>query len=385
MALITLDGDDEWMQSGLYRIKNNVWNKGDLVNGTDFFQSISFSTDSFNQNIVCTWDWGPDGPVRSYPSVMVGYSSNPNATDAVRGLISDIKSFEVSHDVDYSGDTDRFNVTYDLWFRDQYLGNDSTVTTELMVWTHKGDLGDGEKVGTYSDGSYRADIVTYMNEASFNGGALQTWRYIALIPTEDYDEVTLDMKDIIDNLVRKGLVSADDYVNGYEFGSEVAGGKGQLEINSISHSFQTYADGEGRLVEGTRFADDLSGRDNDDVIIGRRGRDTLEGLGGNDVLTGGRARDIFVIDGIGDGVDHITDFRHGRDVIDLGSILGDDSSLGKAAFAGSQFTELEDRLAYDRQTGELYYDADGTGSAYDATLVLVIDNKSAITWSDFAW
>jgi Ca2+-binding RTX toxin-like protein len=87
------------------------------------------------------------------------------------------------------------------------------------------------------------------------------------------------------------------------------------------------------FIVGRSGDDDLSGSDAADLLLGNRGADTLEGAGGNDVLlggdgsdfvsgdkgsdtlTGGSGPDAFVFDARFGGVDTVTDFVFGEDVV----------------------------------------------------------------------
>lgn len=64
------------------------------------------------------------------------------------------------------------------------------------------------------------------------------------------------------------------------------------------------------LVVGTGGDDTLIGNDLDNVLIGGAG---------NDMLTGGLGADTFVFN-LGDGVDTITDFEDGIDLLDVSSL-----------------------------------------------------------------
>ena len=83
-------------------------------------------------------------------------------------------------------------------------------------------------------------------------------------------------------------------------------------------------------VVGSRFADVLAGDKNANVLAGGAGDDVVRGLGGADQLSGGEGRDVFlwgaardVVDsGVHLGVDRITDFNVGEDVLSVGGLLG---------------------------------------------------------------
>jgi Ca2+-binding RTX toxin-like protein len=76
------------------------------------------------------------------------------------------------------------------------------------------------------------------------------------------------------------------------------------------------------LLFGAKGNDVLLGSEGNDRLDGGPGRDTLVGGPGDDVLTGGRGADTFVFtpitaDNPSPGNDVVTDFQHGRDVVDL--------------------------------------------------------------------
>lgn len=80
-------------------------------------------------------------------------------------------------------------------------------------------------------------------------------------------------------------------------------------------------------LKGGAGADSLSGGAGDDLLRGEAGNDTLDGGSGADtlsggrgadVLTGGDGNDLFVVSGLSktvDGLDHVTDFQHGADLL----------------------------------------------------------------------
>ncbi|MEZ5851972.1 MAG: right-handed parallel beta-helix repeat-containing protein [Hyphomicrobiaceae bacterium] len=83
-------------------------------------------------------------------------------------------------------------------------------------------------------------------------------------------------------------------------------------------------------VVGSSFDDVIKGDKNDNVINGGDGSDVIRGLGGADTLTGGSGADTFswgsakdvVSSGVHLGVDTITDFTIGEDVLDVAHLVG---------------------------------------------------------------
>lgn len=125
-----------------------------------------------------------------------------------------------------------------------------------------------------------------------------------------------------------------------------------------------------------------------DKILGARGQEILNGGLGNDILTGGGGKDIFVFNTkLGKtNIDRITDFLPKQDKIHLENAifkkLGKAGSLKKEAFyTGTKAHDRDDRIIYNKKTGALYYDADGTG-AVKAVHFATLSNKAALKYTD---
>lgn len=128
----------------------------------------------------------------------------------------------------------------------------------------------------------------------------------------------------------------------------------------------------GTVIEGTSDQDVLIGTSGNDIINGKAKGDFIYGKGGNDTLTGGTSWDKFVFDTALDGtVDTITDFKPGADTIWLDTTiftkLGSATSGGRDLDSGYLVTgtaakDANDYIIYDKASGKLSYDADGSGS-----------------------
>lgn len=139
-------------------------------------------------------------------------------------------------------------------------------------------------------------------------------------------------------------------------------------------------------IDGSAFADTITvgkelygsggatvlGKGGDDVLIGGGGNDRLDGGIGRDTLTGGGGADTFQFStgaAIGND-DTITDFQHGLDHVailraSLAGLAGTTAgALDPALLAlGPIATTAQQRLVYDHDSGTLWYDRDGSGSA----------------------
>jgi Ca2+-binding RTX toxin-like protein len=140
---------------------------------------------------------------------------------------------------------------------------------------------------------------------------------------------------------------------------------------------------------GTSSANSLTGTDDNDLIDGRGGDDRIDGSGGNDVLIGDTGKDTFIFDRLlgSTNVDVIVDFSAADDTIRLeNSIFAKLTSTGTLSSswfrAGAKALDSNDYIVYDRATGVLYYDTDGSGSRA-AVRFATIENKAYLDRYDF--
>lgn len=106
----------------------------------------------------------------------------------------------------------------------------------------------------------------------------------------------------------------DDLMSGDNDADTMSGGNGNDTI---------YGDDIAGLATSASFDDTLRGDAGNDTLLGGAGDDWLDGGTGNDALSGGLdgRTDVFVFV-MGTGVDTITDFEDGNDVIDLSGFTG---------------------------------------------------------------
>lgn len=162
-------------------------------------------------------------------------------------------------------------------------------------------------------------------------------------------------------------------------------------IDEVRTAIADYAlrDHVERLIGTASTGQRLTGNALDNVIVGGTGDDILAGGMGRDILTGGAGRDTFVLSarpGLTDA-DTITDFRPGEDRLALSSALPGMVPAG-AMLTDSALTtvtairDADDRLLYDRGTGNLWYDVDGSGPR-GALLLARLAKGLSLTASDF--
>jgi len=131
----------------------------------------------------------------------------------------------------------------------------------------------------------------------------------------------------------------------------------------------------------------LKGGKRADVLVGGSGNDYLNGGLGKDKLTGGEGQDVFAFTtklGAAN-LDRVLDFS-AEDTLVLSSKVFKGltkGGLAKGAFRiGSEARDADDRILFNRKTGVLSYDADGSGTDHSAVAFAKLTTKS-LGYHDF--
>jgi Ca2+-binding RTX toxin-like protein len=177
----------------------------------------------------------------------------------------------------------------------------------------------------------------------------------------------------------------------------VVSGKAPLDFEkAASHKITAVAtDGEKDGLSATftisvsDVLEAVSGTKGKDKLTGTAGQDLMNGYLGNDTLTGGGGKDVFAFTTkLGkSNIDRLTDFLPKADKIHLENAffkkLSKVGALKKEAFyQGSAAHDKDDRIIYNKKTGALYYDLDGTGAS-KAVHFATLSNKADLKYSDF--
>jgi Ca2+-binding RTX toxin-like protein len=133
----------------------------------------------------------------------------------------------------------------------------------------------------------------------------------------------------------------------------------------------------------------LSGGQGDDRVEGGGGHDWIYGSLGRDVLVGGSGKDRFYFhtEPAAANADQIVDFSSRDDSIYLAlyefTELAGPGQLAASAFRlGTRAGDSNDRIVYDAVSGNLFYDADGSGSAA-AILFATVTPGTSLGSADF--
>ena len=190
--------------------------------------------------------------------------------------------------------------------------------------------------------------------------------------------------------------------------TDLVGNNGSDTLSSIERV--TFEDGSFDLASllppldpytGNSGNNKITGNSGSNIIHGLGGNDTLKGLGGNDALYGGDGKDAlyggsgqdgFVFDtkpSKSKNVDAIKDFRVADDFIlfdnSVYTKVGSDGALKKGAFWANntgKAHDATDRVIYDKDSGALYYDPDGTGKAAAVQFATITKNLG-LTYKEF--
>jgi len=177
------------------------------------------------------------------------------------------------------------------------------------------------------------------------------------------------------------------------------GGRETKAVVAVDVSNPTGASSPGPIGSGSGSINIVRGTKGKDVLKGTAGQDQLHGDYGNDTLTGGAGKDVFVFNSkLGTSK---TDRKVNFDTIKDFSVLDDTlwldnkymAKLGKGTeaipgklnrkfFALDKAKDKNDYLIYNRKTGVLSYDKDGSGAA-EAVEFAKLAPKLKLTADDF--
>ncbi len=123
-------------------------------------------------------------------------------------------------------------------------------------------------------------------------------------------------------------------------------------------------------LTGDSRANRIDGGPGVDVLHGAAGNDTLIGGIGIDSLTGGANNDIFLFNAplVVGNLDVVKDFSRVQDTMQLEhAVFTKIDAVGHlkaAAFKlGVEAADPDDRIIYNKATGVVFYDPDGSGTA----------------------
>jgi Ca2+-binding RTX toxin-like protein len=190
--------------------------------------------------------------------------------------------------------------------------------------------------------------------------------------------------------------------NDYIIGSRLAS-QDEVDLYNERNHFTDSSDPNfltlDKVMAGTlnTVGDILNGGAGDDYIKGKSGNDIIDGGEGNDTLKGKGGNDTFVFDtalNSDKNIDLIEGFTSGSDKIELHQSIFTELTAGITLNASNLFSSADitsgndfsgsSQILFNTNTGALYYDADGSGSAHAIQFATLGSGlHPAITSSDF--
>lgn len=143
-----------------------------------------------------------------------------------------------------------------------------------------------------------------------------------------------------------------------------------------------YGFGGSDVLSGDKGNDKLFGGNGADSLYGNSGADTLLGETGIDILRGGAGADVFAFTKSGaTNRDIIIDFSAADDALHFDNnaftAFAYTGQLKASGFvAGTAAGDSNDRFIYQKSTGNLWYDKDGSGSAAKVLVAELADGTS---------
>lgn len=350
---VTLTEDFATATFGRVTLTNNTWGVGtwgfdDWVNGVDYRQTVTYDPGAPLRNLRIEWSYGanPEGNILAYPSLTLGYKPWAEfGSKFLVGRIDELRELAIDAEVSIGGQTGGFNVSYDLWLTDTPAGTAESITAEVMVWTHPGELDwrGLEPSHRYSGQGFTASVY---HIPGMTAGTNLEWDYLAVVIDGGRLDGSVDIAAILRYLVRQGLIEADDYLSSVELGPEIARGSGSMTLHALDYTHSQYDITPGAdRVEGLASSDMVGARGGADALFGFGGWDQLLGGSGDDGIYGGSGRDTL---GGGAGNDRISG-GEGLDVL-IGGSGADTFLFTDSAVTGDRITDLaaEDRIDLTR-------------------------------------
>jgi len=265
MATIDSTTSGQWGQynlrdgsQGPWWLSQDMWNVGGLpLDGVTVDQTISGNPAAGPNGTTFTWkypdvlaQWG----VYAYPDIVYGdggYNTLP-ANHLTPLRIGDIRSLSVTFDISTVAAYDTYDCLLEAW-------PDSVANSTNSGQTLQAEVGVFAHVGTH----YMYDYILSQHPFSFSAGGFNCLiavrsgtvnsgspPFIQILPvttpggTTALDMVnsgshTIPLDAIYAELVRRGLLDPNSYLNGYQCGFEIGQGSGSATINSLSYDWNS--------------------------------------------------------------------------------------------------------------------------------------------------
>ena len=226
---ITSNTDGYTNSTWQYIADNGAYNIGNMVNGTNFAVSLTLDPATFPNGVDFSWSF----PVQSYWNWVVQAMPNVkyNAHDASGNQtftqLANFTNLTANYAVQISGNTTQTDVAFDLYFYASPAYGTPVAEVEVLVHSPWTGFGSNEPFSVTVPGLTNAKVDL------LKGG----YPLILVSTPTDVLSDSISLSGVLKTLVWNGLLSAQDYMGGADFGSEVAGGTGGLDIKNLSYTW----------------------------------------------------------------------------------------------------------------------------------------------------
>jgi hypothetical protein len=227
MNKIVITNKDSYRANG-YTVDPNPWGAGNLVNGTDYSQTITLVPATFPNDVQMDWHWKSSGErVMAYPHIKF--------IAPARAQAANFAALNAHYALTIAGDLENFNVSFELWFASGEVDDFSAMTHELMIMIHVPGKQKGNQPYTLSNGGL-TNATVYVNKNWGNSGS-HKWTFIVIENSGDKLGGTINLGDVVKALIWNGELTGREYINGVQLGAEVSTGIGGLTIHQLDYEW----------------------------------------------------------------------------------------------------------------------------------------------------
>lgn len=256
MPTIRIHEATNWSM-GSYLLYNSPWGAGSLSQNIDYTNTTTFDSDSMTSGIVMDWRWpeiaAPSG-VYNFNAISFGnYFNTVPETKIASTQINKIASLSETFDLSLGGETANYDVLTNMFLTTK-AGDNSTNIYEVSIFLHTPQ--------------YTVDYVNWSKPVGTYTGSGHTWKVaigeggtaepsLLFMPTDTRDVLsgTIDLKGMLDYLVKQGVITGNEYFNGLGMGAEAHQGAGSLTINTFSVAYNAATATAHDLLSDTAGAD----------------------------------------------------------------------------------------------------------------------------------
>ncbi|HEX2954713.1 MAG TPA: hypothetical protein VHR47_12130 [Bacillota bacterium] len=221
-----------------YTLVNNTWNIGAA---TGPFKERVFLKEIDGKRLF-GWEWEgkSNGKVVTYPSVI--YGDKPWDPLSGRKSIFPIQAGSKKITLDFNVAL-KAKGTYDmaisLWGIRALPAVKENISHEIMIFTvNKGVSLPGSSVGQLEVSGTKYDLYKWENQTDDSGVHKNHWCILIFVARKPVLQGPVEVSAFIDYLIKKKLMTTEDYLCSLELGNEVISGSGHVEIDKYQVKFE---------------------------------------------------------------------------------------------------------------------------------------------------